>query len=310
MLTALVDDFSRIPGMHVATIVDNDTELELKPPHEVVRVATLAERDRAMTRLARSADGVVLIAPEQHGVLLRMTGEIERIGGTLVSPGADFVGIASDKHETAIRLYATGVLAPEGIVLMPGENPPASFPYPGILKPIDGVGSVGVERIEVRRKVPKKAGAYRLERYVEGLPVSVSVVCGPAGLQPLAPCRQILGGEGGFEYQGGSLPVAPELVDRAQRLALAAVAALPATRGWVGVDMILGSAEDGTADRAIEINPRTTTSYVGLRAATDANLAEFLWRHVRGEPAEMPQFVYPLRFSPDGKVELEATSTE
>lgn len=303
MLTALVDDFSRILGMSVATIVDTETPLELPLPHEVVRVATLAERDRAMTRLARSVQGVVLIAPEQHGVLLRLVGEVQRVGGTLISPGAEFVGIASDKHETAIRLYASGVMAPEGLVLMPGEQTPASFPYPGVLKPIDGVGSVGVERVDAQRKVPKEAGAYRLERLVEGLPVSVSVVCGPAGLVPLAPCRQLLGGEGGFEYQGGSLPVDPQLSARAQRLAVSAVAALPATRGWVGVDMILGKAEDGSADRVIEINPRTTTSYVGLRAAADANLAEFLWRFVRGEPTEIPTFVQAVRFTPDGLVE-------
>jgi predicted ATP-grasp superfamily ATP-dependent carboligase len=303
MLTALVDDFSRIPGLSVATIVDTETPLDLPPPHEVVRVASLAERDRAMTRLARSARGVVLIAPEQHGVLLRLVGEVERVGGTLLSPGAEFVGIASDKHETAIRLYAAGVMSPEGIVLMPGEKTPASFPYPGVLKPIDGVGSVGVKRVDAQRKVPKEAGAYRLERLIEGVPVSVSVVCGPAGLVPLAPCRQLLGGAGGFEYHGGSLPVAPEFVDRAQRLALSAVAAMPPTRGWVGVDMILGSAEDGSADRVIEINPRTTTSYVGLRGATDANLAAFLWQYVWGEPTEVPTFAHGVRFWPDGLVE-------
>src|SRR5690606_3449772 len=136
-------------------------------PHEIVRVTTVADRDRAMTRLARSVDGVILIAPEQHGVLLRMTGEIERIGGTLLSPGAEFVGITSDKHETALKLFAGGVSVPEGIVLMPGEKIPASFPYPGVLKPIDGVGSVGVTLVEGPRKVPKEVGAYRLERFIE-----------------------------------------------------------------------------------------------------------------------------------------------
>src|SRR5690606_34019939 len=173
-----------------------------------------AERDRAMTRLARSVDGVVLIAPEQQGILLRLTGEVERVGGRLFSPGPDFVGITSDKHETAIRLYAAGVMIPEGIVLMPGEKMPEAFPYPGVLKPIDGAGSVGVERIDRPRRVPKEAGAYRLERLIDGAPVTVSVVCGPAGSQPLVPCNQFLGGERGFEYLGGSLPVAPEFVER------------------------------------------------------------------------------------------------
>jgi predicted ATP-grasp superfamily ATP-dependent carboligase len=309
MLEALVSDFARIPGAAVSTIVDTQTSFDLPSPHEVVRVTSLAERDRALTRLARSVEGVALIAPEQHGILLRLVGEVERIGGKLISPGADFVGITSDKHETAIRLFASGVMVPEGMVLMPGEMMPASFPFPGVLKPIDGVGSVGIDRIDAPRKVPKEAGAYRLERFVAGTPASVAVVCGPRGMQPLAACRQLLGGEGGFHYQGGSLPLSPPLAERAQKLAVSAVAALPPTVGWVGVDMVLGDEEEG--DRVIEINPRMTTSYVGLRAATEGNIAEFLWRHVAGEPVDVPEFVHPVLFRPDGSVErAEARGAE
>ena len=44
-------------------------------------------------------------------------------------------------------------------------------------------------------------------------------------------------------------------------------------RGYVGVDLIL------TQDEAllIEINPRLTTSYIGLRQVIDFNLAEAIW---------------------------------
>lgn len=45
-----------------------------------------------------------------------------------------------------------------------------------------------------------------------------------------------------------------------------------------GVDMVLG--DEG--DFAIEINPRLTTSYVGLRSATDVNLAEAMVRIAEG----------------------------
>jgi len=44
-------------------------------------------------------------------------------------------------------------------------------------------------------------------------------------------------------------------------------------RGYVGVDVIL------TQDEAllIEINPRLTTSYIGLRQVIDLNLAQAIW---------------------------------
>lgn len=56
--------------------------------------------------------------------------------------------------------------------------------------------------------------------------------------------------------------------------ARAAVGALPGLRGHVGVDLV------AAPDRCvvIEVNPRLTTSYVGLRRVLRANLAELVWR--------------------------------
>jgi predicted ATP-grasp superfamily ATP-dependent carboligase len=55
-------------------------------------------------------------------------------------------------------------------------------------------------------------------------------------------------------------------------LGMRALHCFPVLLGYVGVDAVLGMAVDGSGDRAIEINPRMTTSYVGLRALTDDNL--------------------------------------
>src|SRR5262249_42859079 len=85
----------------------------------------------------------------------------------------------------------------------------------------------------------------------------------------------------------------------ARRLAETAVAAVPGLQGYVGVDLVLGSAGDGSQDWVIEINPRLTTSYVGLRALAEDNLAEVMLAVARGEP------VAPLTWRP-GKVEFSA----
>ena len=60
------------------------------------------------------------------------------------------------------------------------------------------------------------------------------------------------------------------------RAAAATLGALPGLRGHVGVDLVVAP------DRCvvIEVNPRLTTSYVGLRRALRANLAELVWRAV------------------------------
>jgi predicted ATP-grasp superfamily ATP-dependent carboligase len=61
--------------------------------------------------------------------------------------------------------------------------------------------------------------------------------------------------------------------------------------GYLGVDLVLGP--NASTDKVIEINPRLTTSYVGLRAAieSDKNLAAAMLATCCREP-------YNLSFRP------------
>ncbi len=74
---------------------------------------------------------------------------------------------------------------------------------------------------------------------------------------------------------------------------------MPPAVGYVGVDLVLGREPDGSQDAVIEINPRLTTSYVGLRTAATSNLAEAMWRIAQGE-------AHPVEFS-DRAIEFDAS---
>ena len=142
--------------------------------------------------------------------------------------------------------------------------------------------------------------------YVPGLAASVAFLIGRSQTVPLVPCEQLLSADGRFAYLGGRLPIAPDLATRATRIATDAVRCVPGLLGYAGVDVVLG--DDGR-DWAIEINPRLTTSYVGLRALARFNLAEALLTVVRDEPP--PVFAWHHRrieFTPDGRV-LDAPPT-
>ena len=67
-----------------------------------------------------------------------------------------------------------------------------------------------------------------------------------------------------------------------QRTALAACRSIPGLRGYVGVDLIIPSAESGRPV-VVEINPRLTTSYLGYRALAENNLAEWMLMQGRFE---------------------------
>src|SRR5262249_27211100 len=105
-----------------------------------------------------------------------------------------------------------------------------------------------------------------VQPFVPGVAASVAFLFGPGRCLALPPAAQRLSEDDCFRYLGGSVPLPPPLAERARRLAWTAVETLPDLRGYVGVDVVLGDATDGSADWIIEINPRLTTSYVGLRA--------------------------------------------
>jgi hypothetical protein len=60
-------------------------------------------------------------------------------------------------------------------------------------------------------------------------------------------------------------------------LAQSALALLPGLQGYVGVDLVLS----GSDAWLIEINPRLTTSYIGLRQLIQLNLAQAIWNACR-----------------------------
>ena len=77
----------------------------------------------------------------------------------------------------------------------------------------------------------------------------------------------------------------------------------PTARGCVGVDLILG---DLPSDECgIEINPRLTTPYVGLREMIHGNLAARLFDLETG-PVRCRASVESVRWTPDGSVTFDA----
>jgi predicted ATP-grasp superfamily ATP-dependent carboligase len=220
-----------------------------------------------------------------------------------MSPSPEFIGIAADKHRTSESLAAAGVPTAYGIALEPEEPLPADFLYPAVLKPADGAGSQDTYIVGGPHDVPPAyAWRRRLERYMPGLPASVAMLCGPGGNITLMPCKQRLSDDGRLRYLGGELPLAAGLADRAVALAQRAIAALPVAVGYIGIDLVLGRDPHGIEDAVIEINPRLTTSYVGLRAAAQSNLAESMWQIALGETQCVSFAERPLEFDPAGNV--------
>jgi predicted ATP-grasp superfamily ATP-dependent carboligase len=305
MLTAILADFARVPGVRPVTLLSGRPG-DL-PPGVSVRDASPADEASLFRELARASDDTLVIAPEFDGLLGQRCCWVEDAGGRLLGPSSDAVALAGDKLNLAVRLAAAGVPTPPCVPL-----PGGTVPFPAVCKPRHGAGSQATFLVRTPEELaacPSRAradgweGELLLQPFVPGSPASVAFLLGPRQEIALAPALQQLSTDGRFRYLGGTVPLAPPLAGRAVRLAGQAVRAVPGLRGYVGVDLVLGEPEDGSADRVIEINPRLTTSYVGLRALATTNLAETLLRVADGEPAPAISWrAGSVGFQPDGQV--------
>ncbi|MGL6094788.1 MAG: ATP-grasp domain-containing protein, partial [Fimbriiglobus sp.] len=149
------------------------------------------------------------------------------------------------------------------------------------------------------------------QEYHPGTAASVAFLIGPRETIPLVPTFQLLSDDGRFRYGGAELPIPPDLADRAVAVGRAAIADVPGLCGFVAVDLVLGPAADGSAESAIEINPRVSMAYIGLRALYEGNLAAAMLNVVAGDPVgEMRWKLGRLRFRPAGEVEFLDPPTE
>jgi tyramine---L-glutamate ligase len=284
MRDAVCADFERVAGTRVRTL-DTDSEA-------------------AFRKEAAAAGYALVIAPEFDGILEQRCRWIEESGSELLGPTPAAVRLTADKLRLAQYLRAGGVPTPECWPL--GEEPAGTFPL--VWKPRDGAGSqqtflldtiADQQRVQAVVRAEGCASPMIAQRFVPGVPASVAFLIGPREATALVPCRQHLSNDGRLTYRGGSLPLPEPLASRARQVASAAVGCVTGLRGYVGVDVVVSENEGWV----IEINPRLTTSYIGLRALARFNLAEAMLAAVRGEGwPSMEWERESISFTADGRV--------
>lgn len=304
MRAALLADLAELPGIEVYATAD--PRLCVSTPAGVRVLPPAGEAGDAFRCLVEQVDAVWLIAPETDGVLERLTAVVEQTRRFVIGAGSAVIRRVSDKAWLARRLAVRGVP-------VPSETGDA---LPVVVKPRRGAGCGGVHLARTRAEVVRAKARIRevtgdgalVQGYVAGVPASVSLVCDGRRAIPLAVNVQHVRPGRPFTYHGGETPLRHPLAGRAVERALAACDALPGLVGYVGVDIVL------TADDAIviEVNPRLTTAYVGLRHVLDVNVAALVLAASAGAlSGAAPTARGRVRFSIDGRVEpIEARATD
>lgn len=250
---------------------------------------------------AATCDAALIVAPESDGVLAKAVAMLRAGGIDVIAGSGDFLRVASDKLATAKTLISAGVAHPPYITLNDRRYAAEVAKHDRfVVKPRDGCGTQQIkifESFDVARA--ELEDNLILQPWMPGEAISIAVVASPTDTTFLPAVSQILDDET-CEYAGGKGPLDEEAQRRATALAARAISAMPPTvRGFVGLDLLLGSRT--SEDRVIEINPRLTTSYVGLRRMIHGNLAARLFDLETG-PVSCNAAIDSVRWTPAGQV--------
>ncbi len=320
MVRALASDLTGASGISTTILSEaaNPSLAQVLPP-EVTQVRVEAGQEkRLLAELAAIADWVVVIAPESAGILFDRCQLVQQAGGRLLGPPLEMIELTSDKHRTCQRLAAAAIPVPVGRCLHPGDPWPSEISYPAVLKPNDGVGATDTFLLENRSTAQtlwehlQPTAPFRVEQFLPGQTASILVASGPAEHLCFPPARQVISRqENRLIYQGGQIPAGPpDFTKRAQQLARQVAEALDRMHALWGIDFIFGTQSDGSEDAVVEINPRLTTSYVGLQTlacAAGINLSEIVLAIVDGtRPLHTMQGLSSraVRFQPSGLTTL------
>ena len=316
--TALLEDLAALRRHEIVTTTDVRFA---RPAPARVEVVTLSLGDTTtFDQLLISADAVWLVAPETDRCLERLAARVERKGKILLGSGAAVVRKASDKAGLPRRLARIGVRHPETVTLEPGDDARMAardLGYPVVLKPRRGAGSRGVQLAHNVRDLKSALAIFRrvhgaslgaaadqgdraivMQRYVRGIPASVSLLADGRRSVALALNAQRMSTASGFSYRGGRTPFEHPLAAEAVDAAIRTCGALPGLRGYVGIDLVLTDA----GPVVIEVNPRLTTAYLGVRAVLDENVAAMALAACEGTLPEQPIARRRVRFTASGLV--------
>lgn len=296
MLRALLADFRAWGAVHTVTTLDLRLEGLALPADEVVPVAP-GLHESVFSRLLGRSDAALVIAPETDGILARLSAMVEEADVPLLGSGSAAVAIAGDKAASYRLFRRAGLPTPPTRLAGFAAAPRVAdeMGYPLVAKPLDGVGCEGVcfvggpaelgGALALLRRVTRLEEIL-LQRYLAGNHASASLLVSEGRSLPLSLNGQEIQVGCPFAYRGGVVPLPHPDAARALAVARAAVGLVPGLRGYVGVDLVLA---EGDAS-LIEINPRITTSYVGLRRVLRLNLAQAIWDACRHGvlPARVP----------------------
>jgi tyramine---L-glutamate ligase len=292
MRDALLRDLAELP-YRVSTSID----ARLRAPEHCAECVTVQADDdvwQIWKAQIKAADAVFIIAPETDGTLHYLTQMAELVksdaseGALVLGCRLAAIAITAEKMATYLALEAAGIAT---IPTYTFENWPKSH-WIWLAKPNDGAGCGdtvcfnNADDLQDWIEKNNKQLTHVIQAFQPGDSASISCVM-KNGKAYLLSCntQEIDIYNHQLSYKGGIINGMREHWQAFEKVANQVAKALPDLAGYVGIDVIV----DNDEIIVVEINPRLTTSYAGLREATGKNPAELIINMLTKPRAKWPK---------------------
>lgn len=290
MLRSLTADF-KAAGNEVTVLLDSRLS-KLNPPlaaDTIISISKAQEPTKVLASAGKTFDATYLIAPETGQTLKNIVQLAEQTGQPTINCMSNAVAQVSNKEVLYEALQRRGVRVPKTQSFDAKATPEdvlaairRLFSYPVVFKPADGVSCGGLSlvqedsQIEVAVEKAKAASGdkrFIAQEFVRGEAASVSLLTSGEEASAISLNKQNISlapPQLNSSYEGGEVPFQHPLEAEAFKTAEQVASSFTGLRGYVGVDLVLAE----KTVYVLDVNPRLTTSYVGLSKVAGFNVAD------------------------------------
>jgi predicted ATP-grasp superfamily ATP-dependent carboligase len=287
MLRGLTADFKAAD--HNVTVLLDSRLAQLKQHLNADNILQVNSKITQIIQEASTAlDGAFVVAPESDQILKSIVEQTKKLGIISLNCQPSAITQASDKAQLPKRIKALGLNSPETFQFKVSNIDQilqfieTNLTFPIILKPVNGAGCSGVTLAQNSQEVAalitniytaNPNASIIIQQFIEGISCSVSLLSAGSNVLPISLNLQNVtlapfGAES--SYNGGIVPYDTPTKTNAYAVAKKVIESFEGLQGYVGVDLIISE----NKIFVIEVNPRLTTSYVGLRKVTNFNIAQ------------------------------------
>ncbi|PCJ32405.1 MAG: hypothetical protein COA90_03140 [Gammaproteobacteria bacterium] len=296
MLLAIIGDFTQLANLELTILRDVRLQSLSEFNHHCDIIKDTASFQDKYAQAVNQADFILLIAPETNNILSNLQRDLHDAKATVLGCKIQATALCSDKYHCYKTLISSSINTPE--TLMASDFSATSFDADNgyIVKPYDGAGCIDTQSITNKHNLlywlansePDILNPLIIQAKKLGESLSLSLLYSEQDVVVLAINQQhIKQQQGEIHFTGSTVNADISNIfslSQAYTLAMEVHQAIAGLWGLVGIDIIVNDSEVSV----IDINPRVTSSYIGLHQSIGLNPAELLLTMNNQSIADLP----------------------